>query len=284
MIFLSNIVFSFLVVLKPFQALKFVSFVFDVLNLRLNLILLLKLIVNILLNSFLLLFDLLDHLWEAVVIWKRVYLQLRTFCFFKNFTNLTLIPITLFKVDVRGVGDLGLQFSVPVFKVVFPVAFELLQFKFLGWAVFLSKSVSFTFKVVSFVDYLSLEVFVSTETIVLTILKHAMVDVVVSLLNSISRLVTTVELPCINIVVGSIMHELAVSSHLTINPLTLISLSSGKHQLHSDAIFLIFLNLTFVNIPVVVLDLTNPLDWVVIPKPLINSTALIDQPSNPMLD
>lgn len=69
---------------------------------------------------------------------------------------------------------------------------------------------------VAFVNYLGSQVLEPSKPIELAILEHSMVDVIVSLLNSVSVPITAVELTGVHFVVWRVEGLLAVPSHLAI--------------------------------------------------------------------
>lgn len=141
-----------------------------------------------------------------------------------------------------------------------------------------------SFEEVAFINYLRSQVLEPSKAIVLAILEHSMVDVVVSLLNPVSVSVTAVELASVHSVVGRVKCLLSVTRHLAIEPLTLVPFASGYHQLHSNAILLAVFDLTLIDIAIVELDLANAFNLVVVPDSLVDSTALVDEAANSVLD
>jgi len=118
----------------------------------------------------------------------------------------------------------------------------------------------------------------------LSVFEHAVINVIISLLNSFSILVSLKELPFVYLVIRSAESILAVSCHLPVLPLPLIALSGCHHLFHSYAILLIVLELAFIDIAIIVYDLADSFDRIIIPNTFINSATLIDQPSDTVLD
>lgn len=159
---------------------------------------------------------------------------------------------------------------------ILPISFELLHLEFICWAIFLTKSLLQPLEEVSFINNLCLQIFLPSESIVLSILEHTVVNVVISLFDSITILVPKVELPLVDHVVRSVESILAVACHLSVLPLALIALPCRHHLFHADTILLIVLELAFVNIPIVEYDLTDSFDGIIVPNTFIYSATLIN--------
>lgn len=64
----------------------------------------------------------------------------------------------------------------------------------------------------------------------------------------------------------------------------MVPFACSYHQLHSNAVLLVVFDLALVDITVVELDLANAFNLVVVPDSFVDSTALVNETPNSVLD
>jgi hypothetical protein len=157
-----------------------------------------------------------------------------------------------------------------------PVALMFIHDVLVFGSVFLTEALLLSFFKVTLVDYLGVDVFISSESIELPILEHASVNVVLSFLNSVAIHISTVELPDVYLPIRCHEIVLAVPSHLSVHPLPLIPLTCGHDVKDSDPIFLAFAKLSLVCVTLAISDLANAFNFIILPKTFVNDTTLIN--------